>query len=264
MHRADFGRGGISPVSSEPAVDGSGPAAGTRVVGVMPFAAWSEYVAAPALAVAEVPKAVGLDDAATLPVAGLTSRAALAIGSPKPGRRVLVTGASGGVGVIAIQLAAAQNADVTAAIRNPTNETLMRSLGARHVAVGEDLEGTTDPFDLILESVGGRTLGNALGLLAPGGTCVLYGASQNAITTFDTSRFRVGGTSLYGLVMQYELARMPPSVGLGELLALVDQEKLRSVIEVRAPLADIARVADDLMQRRFSGKAVLSVDGDLK
>jgi NADPH:quinone reductase-like Zn-dependent oxidoreductase len=60
--------------------------------------------------------------------------------------------------------------------------------------------------------------------------------------------------------MQYELARRPPSASLPELLALMEQQKLASVIEVRAPLNDVARVADDLMQRRFAGKAVLIVD----
>jgi NADPH:quinone reductase-like Zn-dependent oxidoreductase len=165
--------------------------------------------------------------------------------------------------MIAVQLAAAQAADVTAAIRNPAHAQRMGELGARAVACGEDLQaaaGRHGPFDLILESVGGQVLGAALGLVAPGGSCVLYGASQSAVTTFDASRFRVGGTKLYGLVMQYELARTPPSVGLAELLALLEQKRLGSVIEVRAPLSEIARIADDLMQRRFSGKAVLTVD----
>jgi NADPH:quinone reductase-like Zn-dependent oxidoreductase len=243
--------------------DGSGPKAGARVVGLMPFGAWAEYVAAPALAMAEVPPPVVLEDAATLPVAGLTARAALALGSPLAGRKVLVTGASGGVGMIAIQLAAAQDAIVTAAIRNPAHAQRMRELGAKGIACGEDLQaaaGRQGPFDLILESVGGNVLGAALGLLAPGGTCVLYGASQSAVTTFDASRFRIGGTKLYGLVMQYELARTPPAVGLAELLALFERKKLGSVVEVRAPLSEIARICEDLMQRRFSGKAVLSVD----
>ena len=231
-------------VVSEPARDGSGPAAGARVVGLLPFAAWGKYVAAPAQAIAEIPEDVSLEVAATLPVAGLTARAALAMGSPKPGRRVLVTGGSGGVGSIAIQLAAAEGADTTAAIRNPAHETQVRTLGAARVAIGENLENASGPFDLILESVGGTSLGKALGLLAQGGTCVLYGASQSAITSFDAARFRIGGTSLYGLVMQYELARTPPSVGLGELLALMQQKKLASVIAVRAPFADIARVAE--------------------
>ncbi|MBV8337461.1 MAG: zinc-binding dehydrogenase [Alphaproteobacteria bacterium] len=252
-------------VVEAPAADGSGPVAGARVVGLAPSAAWGEYVVALVPALAEIPQGVTLADAAALPVAGLTARAALAIGPPLPGQKVLITGASGGVGVFAIQLAAVQRADITAAIRNPANESLVRSLGANQVAVGEGLDGAAPygPFDLILESVGGTALATALGLLAPGATCVVYGASQSAITTFDASRFRIGGTSLYGLVMQYELARTPPSIGLAELLALNRQKRLVSVIGVRAPLADIARIAGDLIARRFAGKAVLIVDPTL-
>jgi D-arabinose 1-dehydrogenase-like Zn-dependent alcohol dehydrogenase len=64
--------------------------------------------------------------------------------------------------------------------------------------------------------------------------------------------------------MQYELARTPPSAGLAELLALMERKKLGSVVEVLAPLAEVARVADDLVKRRFSGKAVLTVNAELK
>jgi NADPH:quinone reductase-like Zn-dependent oxidoreductase len=127
--------------------------------------------------------------------------------------------------------------------------------------VGEDLAAVADPlgpFDLILESVGGASLAAALGLMAPGGTCVLFGASAGDQTSFDASKFRVGGTSLYGLVMGHEFQHEAPGVGLAELAALVAQGKLNPVIEHRAPIGDIAEAAADLMARRFVGKAVLS------
>jgi NADPH2:quinone reductase len=246
----------------EQAADGGGSLpVGTRVVGLMPLGGWAEYVAVPLPALAALPDNVGFEAAATLPVAGLTARAALWKGPQRDGRRILITGASGGVGTLAIQLAKLQGADVTAAIRNPAHDKLVRRLGADHAAIGEALDGAEafGPYDLILESVGGQTLGRALSLLAPGGTCVLFGASSDNTTTFDAARFRVGGTSLYGLVMQYELARTPPSVGLQELLGLLQQDKLDPVIERRGSIAEIAQIADELMQRRFAGKAVLSL-----
>jgi NADPH:quinone reductase-like Zn-dependent oxidoreductase len=248
-------------VVAQAADEGTSFPAGTRVVGLMPFGAWADYVAVPQPAIAVLPDNVSFDAAATLPVAGLTARAALARGVQRDGARILITGASGGVGTLAIQLAKLQGADVTAAIRNPAHEPLVRRLGAAHVAIGEALDGAAQfgPYDLILESVGGETLGRALSLLASGGTCVLFGASSGNTTTFDTSRFRVGGTSLYGLVMQHELARTPPSVGLRDLLGLLHQQKLDPVIERRGSIADISRIADDLVQRRFVGKAVLSL-----
>ena len=248
-------------VVAQCAEQGSSCPVGTRVVGLMPFGGWAEYVAVSPLMIAPLPDNVSLEAAATLPVAGLTARAALAKGPQREGVRVLITGASGGVGTLAIQLAKHQSADVTAAIRNGAHQALVRRLGADHAAIGEALDGADQfgPYDLILESVGGPTLGRALSLLAPGGTCVVVGASSGNSTTFDAARFRVGGTSLYGLVMQYELARTPPSIGLQDLLALVQQQKLKPVIERRGSIGELSRVAEELMQRQFVGKAVLSL-----
>jgi NADPH:quinone reductase-like Zn-dependent oxidoreductase len=174
---------------------------------------------------------------------------------------VLVTGASGGVGVFAIQLASAAGAAVTAAIRNPSHEALVLRLGASQAAVGADLEAARafGPYDLILESVGGETLGAALGMLAPSGTCVLFGASDTPITTFDASRFRAGGTSLYGLFLGYELQHAPPAADLRDLAERIAAGTLDPVIEASAPWEETARVAADLIARKFVGKAVLSV-----
>jgi NADPH:quinone reductase-like Zn-dependent oxidoreductase len=118
------------------------------------------------------------------------------------------------------------------------------------------------PFDLILDSVGGRTLGTALGLLAPGGTCVTLGGSEGAVTEFDVSKFRgAGGTSLYGFAGTWELQRQLPSVGLAHLAGLVAEGKLDPMIERRAPLSQIDAIAHDLMDRKFVGKAVIAFEG---
>ncbi len=248
-------------VVEQAAGDGSGPAAGARVVGIAPMGAWAERVATSAMMVAELPEAVGFEAAAALPVAGLTALHALRKRQRIAGARVLITGASGGVGVFAIQLGKQMGAHVTAAIRNPAYEALVRGLGADEVAIGADLGvAAKGPFDLILDSVGGQTLGAALNMLAIGGTCVVFGASDSSITTFDASAFRPGGTSLYGLYLGYELQFEPPSVGLAHLARLVGQGVLDPMVEVTAPWTEVARVAQDLIDRRFVGKAVLTVD----
>jgi NADPH:quinone reductase-like Zn-dependent oxidoreductase len=172
---------------------------------------------------------------------------------------VLVTGASGGVGVFAVQLAARKGAEVTAAVRSTAKEAFVRGLGASAIAVGEALEGAKGGYDLILESVGGAVLGAALRHLAPGGECVLFGASEGSLSTIDGSAFRAGGTSLYGLNMNYEMMLSPPAPALRELAEMVARGELDPVIEVEAPWTDIARVAADLIARRFNGKAALIV-----
>jgi NADPH:quinone reductase-like Zn-dependent oxidoreductase len=243
----------------EAAADGSGLAKGARVVGMAPVGAWSEYLASGAAFHAALPDAVSFETAATLPVAAGTALHALRRGPKKPGRRVLITGASGGVGVYAIQLAAGAGDEVTAAIRSPANEALVRRLGAAHVAIGETPPADIGAFDLILDSVGGRTLGAALEHLAPGGTCVMFGGSESPTTTFDGSKFRSpGGTTLYGLAMFYEVQFEAPSTTLAELAALAGAGKLKPVIERRGPIEAIAETAQALIDRRYTGKAVLT------
>jgi len=242
------------------AADGSGPPAGARVVCMNGMFGWAEYVAVAEPAAAIVPDAVSLEDAACLPVAALTARRAVQLGAPLKGRKVLVSGASGGVGTFALQLARLADAKVVAAIRSEAHAPLVRRLGADEVALGDDLAGAAGlgPYDLVLESVGGQSLAAALGTLAPGATCVLLGASAGSQTTFDAARFRVGGTRLYGLVMGYEFRREPPCVGLAELLALMAEGKLRPEIALCAEMGEIAEVAARLMDRAFVGKAVLT------
>jgi NADPH:quinone reductase-like Zn-dependent oxidoreductase len=241
------------------AANGASPPAGARVVGAMATGAWAEQIAAPGFLMAELPEGIGFAQAACLPVAGGTAWYALKRRPELAGKRVLVTGASGGVGVFAVQLAARRGAEVTAALRSAAKEALVRGLGAGAIAVGEALEGARGGYDLILESVGGAVLAAALRHLAPGGECVQFGASESALGAIDISAFRVGGTSLYGLNMNYEMMLSPPRPALRELAEMVARGELDPVIEVEAPWTDIARVAADLIARRFNGKAALIV-----
>jgi NADPH:quinone reductase-like Zn-dependent oxidoreductase len=243
------------------APDGSGPPVGTPVVAAT-TAGWAEFALVPANALAALPETVSFAEAATLPVAGLTARAALAKGGDLSAKKILITGATGGVGTFALQLARRAGAEVTAAIRDPAHERMVVRLGAHKVAIGQlqIAAGSIGPFDLILESVGEESLGAAMAMLSPRGTCVLLGASAGARTTFDASRFRVGGTSLYGLVMSYEFEVEPACVGLAELVNLVAVGELKPEIALQTPWQDIDAVAHGLMAREFKGKAVLHID----
>lgn len=250
----------LAGVVERAAADGSGPPKGARIVGVMATGAWAERVAAPSYMLAELPDPVGFEAASCLPVAGLTAVASLRKGGDLKGKPVLVTGASGGVGVFAVQLAAAAGAIVTAAIRNPDYAPLMTRLGAAHVAVG-DIEAARafGPYGLVLESVGGQVLGEALSMLAPGATCVLFGASADSTTTFDGAKFRVGGTSLYGLYLGYEAMLAPPGPDLADLARRLADGSLDPVIERRADWSEVASVAAELVDRKFTGKAILTI-----
>jgi NADPH:quinone reductase len=250
----------LAGVIERAAGDGSGPRVGARVVGLLPEGAWAERVVVPAHALAELPDKVTFSQAATFPVAGLTALHALARGGLLVGRRVLVTGATGGVGDFAVQLARLAGAHVTASARRADQTAALRQLGAHEVVVGDDIPAAPK-YDVIIESVGGRTLGTALAALERGGVCVTLGVSASAEVAFDTRTFFVGGrATLYGFYLFTELGGEPASVGLRRLADLVAAGQLAPHISLERPWAEIGQVAQDLMARRFPGKAVLTLD----
>ena len=241
------------------AADGSGPSVGARVVGYLPEGAWAERVAAPKNALAELPDKVTFSQAATFPVAGLTALHALAKGGSLLGHRVLITGATGGVGDFAVQLARLGGAHVTATARRADQAPALRQLGAHDVVVGAEI-APSPKYNLILDSVGGRTLGTALAALERGGVCVTLGASDSAEVTFNTREFFVTGrTTLYGFYLFTEFGTEPASVGLRRLADLVAAGQLAPHISLERPWKEIGQVAQDLIARRFPGKAVLTL-----
>ena len=241
------------------ASDGSGPRSGARVVGLLPEGAWAERVAVPTHALAALPDKVTFAQAATFPVAGLTALHALAKGGLILGRRVLVTGATGGVGDFAVQLAHVAGAHVTATVRRAEQAAAVRALGADEIVTGDEIPATAK-YDLVIDSVGGRTLGTALAALERGGVCVTLGVSASAEVTFDTRQFFVTGrTTLYGFYLFTELGAEPASIGLRRLADLVAGKRLTPHISVERPWTDISQVAADLMSRKFPGKAVLTL-----
>jgi NADPH:quinone reductase len=244
------------------AADGSGPPAGARVVGMLPHGAWTEQVTVPTRSLAELPAEVSFAQAATLPVAGLTALHALRKRGNVLGQKVLITGASGGVGHLALQLARQAGAHVVGLVHQERHAAAARQAGAHVVLAGDDGQAAAAeaPYDLILDSVGGVTLGQLLSFLRPEGTCVSFGSSAGPETTFDLRHFFVtGGLTLYGLILFHELERDPAARGLAQLAQLIAQGRLRPEISVERPWTEIAAVAQDLLDRRFTGKAVLHV-----
>jgi NADPH2:quinone reductase len=250
----------VAGVVEKAAVDGSGPAEGERVVGLVSEGAWAEQAAVPTARLAGLPDEVSFEDAATLPVAGMTAVRALELAGPLLGRRVLVTGASGGVGRFAIQLARDGGAHVTGVSSSPERAEGLAEIGADEVVPELAAEG--EPFDVILESVGGASLAAALARVAPWGTIVNFGNSSSEETTFDVSPFySLPGARLIGMRIFDELDRRGSGVRDLRLLAgRVAAGRLDTQIGVTRSWHEAGPTLEDLIERRVRGKAVLTID----
>lgn len=248
----------LSGVIEQAAADGSSPPNGSRVVGFLPSGAWAELVAVPSHSIAVLPENVSFAQAATLPVAGLTALMGLELRGPLLERSVLITGASGGVGDFAVQLARASGARVTAHVRTEARAQRLRDIGAHSLAIGENLSSARGPFELVFDGVGGALLGEALGLLGKGGLAVAYGQTAGPSTTFNLAQFyATGGASLYGFILFHELIRQPAAVGLKRLATMIGDGRLQPLIGAEARWAEIGSMAQRLQERDYPGKAVL-------
>lgn len=245
------------------AADGSGPKPGTRVVGLLPSGAWAERVNCRSHAVAALPDGVSDAQAATSPVAGLTALHALRQGGLLLGRKVLVDGASGGVGHLACQLAASAGAVVWGHVRRAEHRAAVAEWCGGRVVLGPDLSAAKPhgPFWLIVDSVGASALSAALGMLQPNGTCVTLGVSAGPDVTFASRDFfSTGGVRLYGLTLFHELMSVERAgIGLRLLAELIAAGKLRPQIAVEASWNEIGTIARRLIDRDFTGKAVLHI-----
>ena len=237
-------------------VDG-GPQSGSRVVGVQRGGTWAERVAVPQSWIAELPTNVSFAEAAALPTAGLTALRTLRSGPAILGRRVLVTGASGGVGRFAIQLARLGGAEVTALVSGTSARTAgLRELGA--AAVVSDIGQLRGRFDLILESVGGDTLGYLMTIIEPRGTLVMFGNSSDVPTTFDVRDvYNDALVRLQGFELFY--GGEPFGRDLGYLALLVAERKLDPQLAGELSWEEVPEALERLRNRDAPGKMALTI-----
>ena len=251
----------IAGVVEQQAADGTGPHTGRRVVGMLRTGAWAELVAVPSTQLAVLPDSVSFAQASTLPVAGLTALYALDRSPGIMGRNVLVTGASGGVGHLAVQMAANGGAIVTGLVRQERHIESVRGAGAMQVYADETGAAAKEsgPYHLVLESVGGQVLGNVLSMVAPFGMVVSYGVSGGGPVTFDSTAVLRSRLTLTGLAVFTEQHKETAGAGLARLAAMVASGALKPLISIEAPWTDIGKVARQLLDREYPGKAVLTV-----
>jgi len=237
--------------SSRPGVDVAGEVAsvgasvtefkpGDAVFGVAK-GAFAEYACAPAAKLVPKPKGMNFEQAAALPIAGLTALQGLRDrGHLQPGQKVLINGASGGIGTFAVQIAKSLGASVTG-VCSTKNVDLVRSLGADRVIdyTREDFTRDTERYDLLLDNVGNRTLSSMKRVLGPGGKCVMAGAPKSFPAVFA----RLLKAFLWSLFLRPKFKFFVAEINqedLSHLASLITSGKLTPAIDRRYPLAEAA------------------------
>ncbi|MFD4693516.1 zinc-binding dehydrogenase [Streptomyces sp. NPDC058463] len=235
------------------AASGRGPRAGQRLVTWGWSGGWAQLRAVSHQELAVLPDELELSRAAALPVAGLTALRALRKATVLPGQRVAITGASGGVGHFAVQLAHLAGAEVYALSTDPTRAGWLTSLGADHVLTHP---GQLDsPLDLVLDNVGGDQLAEILGHMNTGGTVISIGATSAAATTFQPYQLVQASLTITGLQAGGDTGN-----DLAHLAAMAADGRLTVGADTVSSWENAPQLAADLIARRIRGKAVLTVD----
>jgi len=233
------------------AADGTGPVAGTRVVALTP-GAFAECVAIDLAALAQIPKGLGPAQAVALPVAGVAALRSLRAAGLGPDKRVLITGASGGVGRFAVQLAARAGAHVIASVGSAARGQGLAEAGADEVLVG--LEELQRPVDVVIDSVGGPQLVAAWNLLAPGGSVQSVGWTSGEPAVFPPYATVGSAKSLTSFVIEGDTG-----ADLTILTELAAEGAITVEIGWRGSWDRFNEAAEALRGRRIPGKAVLEI-----
>jgi len=243
--------------------DGSGFSEGRRVVGFSRrMHGWAEYVALPTADFTGIPDAVSDTDAATLPVAGLTALYALERCERLLGSKILVTGASGGVGYFACQLGRLMGADVVAHLRRGDFESMVRETNIKDVVISVDGTGleAQGKFRAIIDGVGGHVLSKLLPQLDERGRAILYGVSAGPEATLAIrDLFLTGDGRVEGFHLYRETEIESAAKGLDRLLCLLADKRLMTHVPITEHWKNVGEMATQLVGRDFPGKAVLTI-----
>jgi NADPH:quinone reductase-like Zn-dependent oxidoreductase len=234
--------------------------AGDEVLGIG-IGSFAEYAVAKEDKLAGKPARLTHEQAATVAVSGLTALQAVTdIARVRSGQRVLVTGASGGVGSYAVQIAVAAGAEVTG-VCSAEKAELVRSLGASRVLdyASDDFAAVADHYDVIIDIAGNASLSRLRRAMTSTGTAVLVGGEGAGRITGMSRQLRGLVTSMF--TRQRLTMRVPKenAADLERLTALIDAGQVTPSVGATYPLSEVAEAMRDLVAGRVRGKAAVIV-----
>ncbi|MFC5031244.1 NADP-dependent oxidoreductase [Streptomyces sp. SID13666] len=218
----------------------------------LPAGTYAEYVTSPARHLVRKPAGLTHVQAAALPLAALTAWQALVdVADVRPGQRVLIHAAAGGVGHLAVQIAKARGAHVIGTARSAKHDFL-RGLGADELVdyTQADFETALEPVDVVIDTIGGEYGPRSLRTLRAGGTLVALASPAEA---YLADQARPLGLRAAFMVVE------PDQAGMREIAALAETGLLRPEIDTVLPLERAAKAHELADSRRTTGKIVLTV-----
>ena len=237
---------------------------GDAVFGTVVDGSFAEFALASESDIALKPAAVSFEQVAATPIAALTALQALRDkGAIKPGQKVLINGASGGVGTFAVQLAKHFGAEVTA-VCSTRNVELVRSLGADHVIdyTKDSYIAGAERYDLILDNVTNHALGDNIKVLKESGVYVGIGGGGPDAGNWIGPLGRPIRTLFVSPFVSQRMVTLFAETNTADLLfvaELIAQNKLRSVIDRRYTLSEVPAAIEYLETGRARGKVIISV-----
>jgi NADPH:quinone reductase-like Zn-dependent oxidoreductase len=229
--------------------------------------ALAEYACASEAWVVAKPASVSFEDAAAVPIAGLTAIQGLRDhGRLRAGQRVLINGATGGVGTFAVQVAKALGAEVDG-VCSTRNVELVRSLGARRVFdyTSEDFTRSGERYDLVFDLVANHSISECRGVLERDGILVIAGGGgsdgRGMVGRVMRTMTGVAIGKLCGQKLAVFVARLnlEDLANLGELIA---SDRVRPVIDSRYPLHEASHAMRRLAEGHACGKVIVTIHGD--
>ena len=236
-------------------------AAGDQVYGVAP-GSFAEYAVAPEDKISRKPANLSFEEAAVVPVSGHTALQALCdVGRIEPGQKVLVLGASGGVGTYAVQLARAFGAEVTGVCSTAKLDAVL-ALGAEHVLdyTRDDFADGTRRYDLILDIGGNPSVRRLRRALEPTGTAVLVGGEEGGSLTGGMGR-QLRAVALSPFVRQRlaTFVAKEDADDLERLTDLIEAGKLTPSLDRSYPLEQAREAMGHLEAGRIRGKVAITI-----
>ena len=221
---------------------------------------YAEYSCVPQGVLAPKPAGLTFEQAAAVPMAGLTALFGMRVANVGPGKRVLVNGASGGVGHFAVQIAKALGAEVTG-VCSARNVELVRSLGADHVIdyTREDFTRGAQRYDVILDNVANRSLRALRRVLAPRGVLLLNSVNGGRVLGPLPRMARGRLLSVFSRQTIRVFSIASTTKDMVALKDLIDGGELTPVIEGAYPLAEAAAALDRVATGHVAGKVVITV-----